>query len=70
MSPQTVFRIAQSLDAEVRRFHQRPLAERYQYLLLDGITLKVKGSIGVKKRLVLCAYPSLWEGPLRGIGRW
>ncbi len=35
---------------------------RYQYLLLDGITLKVKGATGVKKRLVLCAYGITPEG--------
>lgn len=53
-SPQTVSRVARSLDAEVRRFHTRPLSDHYRYLLLDGVTLKVKGVSGVKKRLVLC----------------
>lgn len=56
VSPQTVSRIAQSLDAEVRRFHTRRLPDHYCYLLLDGITLRVKSPTGVKKRLVLCAY--------------
>ncbi len=56
VSAQTVSRITRSLDGEVRRYQQRPLEDRYQYLLLDGITLKVKGATGVKKRLVLCAY--------------
>lgn len=56
ISAQTVSRITRSLDAEVRRFHQRPLRDQYRYLLLDGITLKVKGATGVKKRMVLCAY--------------
>lgn len=56
ISAQTVSRITRSLDGEVQRYHQRPLEDRYQYLLLDGITLKVKGATGVKKRLVLCAY--------------
>ena len=55
-SPQTVSRVARSLDAEVQRFHNRPLSDHYLYLLLDGITLKVKGALGGKKRLVLCAY--------------
>jgi putative transposase len=55
-SPQTVSRVARSLDAEVQRFHNRPLSDHYLYLLLDGITLKVKGALGSKKRLVLCAY--------------
>lgn len=56
VSAQTVSRITRSLDGEVQRYQQRPLEEWYQYLLLDGITLKVKGATGVKKRLVLCAY--------------
>lgn len=62
LSAQTVSRITRSLDAEVRRFHQRPLEDRYQYLFLDGITLKMKGATGVKKRLVLCAYGITFRG--------
>lgn len=56
ISAQAVSRIAMSLDAEVRHFHERQLKDSYRYLILDGITLKVKGASGVKKRLVLCAY--------------
>lgn len=56
VSASTVSRVTQSLDAEVRRFHAQPLQDRYDYLLLDGITLKVKTPTGCRKRLVLCAY--------------
>jgi len=56
ISAQTVSRIARSLDAEVRRFHECSLEDNYRYLFLDGITLRVKGAAGVKKRLALCAY--------------
>ena len=42
MSAQTVSRITRSLDAEVRRYQSRPLEDKYLYLLLDGIVLKVK----------------------------
>ena len=62
ISPQTVSRIAHSLDAEVHRYHGRSLQDRYHYLLLDGITLRVKGATGAKKRLVLCAYGISPEG--------
>lgn len=55
-SPQTVSRVTRDLDAEVRRFHNRMLSDDYYYLILDGITLRVKGAAGVKKRSVLCAY--------------
>jgi len=56
LSPQAVSRVAQRLDREVRCYHNRVLWGQYQYLFLDGITLKVKSALGVKKRLVLCAY--------------
>jgi len=56
LSPQAISRVARSLDREVNRYHNRPLWAQYQYLFLDGITLKVKSVLGVKKRLVLCAY--------------
>lgn len=56
VSPQTVSRVVRSLDREVELFWQRPLADIYQYLFLDGIGLKVKGSVERQKRQVLCAY--------------
>ncbi|MBI4286721.1 MAG: IS256 family transposase [Chloroflexi bacterium] len=56
LSAQTVSRMTRALDAEVQRFHRRPLVDAYQYLLFDGVTLKVKGASGVKKKLLLCAY--------------
>jgi len=62
LSPQTVSRIASSLDNEVRRYHSRLIGDGYCYLFLDGITLKVKTVTGAKKRLVLCAYGITPEG--------
>jgi putative transposase len=56
ISAQTVSRITRSLDHDVNLYHQRFLGDGYLYLMLDGITLKVKGASGVRKRLVLCAY--------------
>jgi putative transposase len=56
VSAQTVSRVARSLDEEVRRFHEAPLADDVVYLLLDGVSLRVKTAGGVKRRLVLCAY--------------
>ena len=55
-SAQTVSRVAQALDAEVRRFHWRRLDDDLRYLLLDGITMTVKHPGGVSKKLVLVAY--------------
>jgi len=55
-SAQTVSEVTKSLNAEVRKFHRRKLKDWYKYLFLDGLTVKVKTSTGVKKRLILCAY--------------
>lgn len=68
VSPQTVSRIARSLDAEVRGFHRRFLGDEYCYLLLDGISLKAKEATGVKKRLVLSAYGITLEGKREMLG--
>ncbi len=62
ISAQTVSRITRVLDNEVRRFHERRLADCYRYLFLDGIWLKVKGLTETKKRLVLCAYGITVDG--------
>lgn len=56
LSAQSVSRIVRSLDSEVKHFHQRRLMDNYRYLFFDGITLKVKGAGGVRKRFVLCVY--------------
>lgn len=56
VSAQTVSNIAGSLDADVRRYHNRGIEDRYLYLFLDGIVLKKKSGFGAKKRVVLVAY--------------
>jgi putative transposase len=43
ISASSVSRITRRLDAKVAKFHKRPLLDEYQYLILDGITLKIKG---------------------------
>jgi len=45
-----------TLDRAVRRFHWRRLDDQVRYLLLDGVTMKVKHPGGVAKKLVLVAY--------------
>ena len=56
VSAQTVSRVARSLDREVQRFHEAPLADDLQYLFLDGVSMRLKVAAGVKRRMVLCAY--------------
>lgn len=55
-SAQTVSNIARALDAEVGRFHRRHLDDNVRYLLLDGVSMRIKHPGGVSKKLVLVAY--------------
>lgn len=56
VSAATVSAVAKALDAHVQAYHQRPLPDHYQYLLLDGIHLRCKGADGPRGRVVLVAY--------------
>lgn len=55
-SASCVSRVAKCLDAKVKEFHKRELLDEYQFLFLDGITLKVKTSLHAIRKLVLVAY--------------
>jgi len=65
ISASTVSTIASALDREVAAFLARPIADEFVYLLLDGITLKVKAAQGVQKKLVLTAYGITKDGKRR-----
>ena len=62
VSHSTVSQISKALDAHVQAYHQRPLEDKYLYLLLDGISLRCKGANGSKKVLVLAAYGITADG--------
>lgn len=62
ISAQTVSRIAQQLEAAVAAFHRRPLTVCYRYLVLDGVVLKHRGALAVRRRVLLCAYGITSEG--------
>lgn len=51
-----VSNVTKALDSKVKEFHKRTLLDEYQFLFLDGITLKVKTSLHAIKKLVLVAY--------------
>lgn len=65
ISPSTVSNVCKALDREVGAYLSRPVGDNWAYLLLDGLTLKVKTQAGVKKRLVLVAYGIDEEGTRR-----
>lgn len=63
VSPTTVSKVTQTLDRAVAAFHTRPLQDRFQYLLLDAVSLRVKTPEGHKRRLALVAYGLTPAGP-------
>jgi putative transposase len=52
----TVSNITRRLDNKVREFHKNPFIDEYQYLILDGITLKIRYNGKYHNRRVLTAY--------------
>jgi transposase-like protein len=62
ISASVVSRVAESLDEEVKRYHQRRLREEYRFLFFDGVVLKQKGAAKVQKKIILCVYGITWEG--------
>ena len=56
VSASSVSRITKSLDRAVGRFHQRSILDEFQYLILDGIRLKIRHNGKYQTRTVLVAY--------------
>lgn len=56
VSSSKVSTICRRLDVKVQAHHQRSLIDEYQYLVCDGITLKVRYNAKYYKRLVLVVY--------------
>src|ERR1700758_1029258 len=55
VSAATVSQVAKTLDSAVAAFHRRPLQNRYQALMLDGVVLARKTGAGALRRPVLVA---------------
>ena len=55
ISPQTVSRVAKTLDHAVSAFHRRRLRPVFKAIILDGIIIKRKTGAGSMKRPVLVA---------------
>jgi transposase-like protein len=56
VSASTVSAVAKVLDESVQTFHHRRLADHYQYLVLDGVSVRLRLVGAVQRRVVLCAY--------------
>jgi putative transposase len=56
VSAQTVSRLTRVLNRAVEKFHQARLDDDYQYLLLDGVWMKVRRAFGPQRVLLLVAY--------------
>jgi transposase-like protein len=62
ISPQTVSRVAKTLDDAVSAFHRRRITTRFRALILDGIVIKRKTGAGSIKRPVLVALGIRYDG--------
>lgn len=56
VSAQTVSRLTRDLDQAVAQFHQAPLTDDWRYLVLDGVSLRVRRPGGRKRVPLLVAY--------------
>jgi putative transposase len=56
VSAATVSAVCKVLDGAVDRYHRRALEDRYEYLLLDGVSVRLRLVGAVQRRMVLCAY--------------
>lgn len=52
----TVSRITKRLDAKVAEFHKAPILDEYQYLICDGISLKIRYGAAYRSRKILVVY--------------
>jgi transposase-like protein len=62
VSAATVSAVSKAVDASVLSFHRRRLADHYRYLILDGVSVRIRLVGKVQRRMVLCAYGVTREG--------
>jgi transposase-like protein len=55
VSASTVSEVSKVLDGAVKQWHRRALQDHYQYLLFDGVSVRIRLAGKVQRRLVLCA---------------
>ena len=62
VSAATVSAVAKALDTSVGSFHRRRLNDEYRYLVLDGVSVRIRLVGKVQRRMVLCAYGVTRQG--------
>jgi putative transposase len=62
VSAATVSEVCKILDQAVGQFHRRPLADPYEYLILDGVSVRIRLVGQVQRRMALCAYGITRQG--------
>ncbi len=62
VSAATVSAVSKALDAAVTSWHRRPLLDQYCYLILDGVSVRIRLVGKVLRRMVLCAYGLKQDG--------
>jgi transposase-like protein len=62
VSASTVSAVAKALDASVHQWHRRALKDHYRYLILDGVSVRLRLVGAVQRRMALCAYGVTREG--------
>ena len=62
VSAATVSAVAKALDVAVLSFHRRRLADTCRYLILDGVSVRIRLVGKVQRRMVLCAYGITTQG--------
>jgi putative transposase len=62
VSASTVSAVAKALDVSVLSLHRRRLVDHYRYLILDGVSVRLRLVGKVQRRMVLCAYGVTTQG--------
>jgi putative transposase len=62
VSATTVSNVCKILDEQVSQWHRRALTDTYQYLIFDGISVRIRLVGKVQRRMALCAYGIAQDG--------
>jgi putative transposase len=62
VSAATVSNVCRILDEQVSQWHRRALSDTYEYLLFDGVSVRIRLVGKVQRRVALCAYGISQDG--------